>query len=96
MMQNYSNHILMQINSIKHFFFHFIMNRLKYSDSYSLSKLHREFGEIIKDLQINDPNPEREIVNWRKDAKGGYVEKYMRGQDKNPNYDEHKIESKLI
>lgn len=57
--------------------------------------MHRQFGAIIKDLQNNEANPQRENVNWRANARPNYIQKYMRGQDKNPNYDEHKIESKF-
>jgi hypothetical protein len=61
-----------------------------------MNTIHRQFGEIIRDLQSNEANPNRKIVNWRKTARTAYVDKYMRLQDQNPNYTEHKIESKLI
>lgn len=60
--------------------------------NYTSKDIHEEFAEIIRDLKLNSENPKRKKVSWREKASQQYIEHSLRYQDRDINYNQHKIE----
>jgi hypothetical protein len=61
--------------------------------NYSSRLIHQEFGDIIRDLKLNEHSAKRNKVKWRETADENY---YHSPDDLALNYDHHKIEGKLF
>jgi hypothetical protein len=46
----------------------------------------------MSELKSNEEHPNRKKVNWRESASDSYFQKVMYKVDRNPNYNDHKIE----